>query len=236
MPDWAVALCEAVRDANPLSMTAAAALFGDMASQAHIPFDFAKGYCSARAHEMRRLINEQGVDCRKVFFHAAKDHSIRVEHPTNGTILWSYHVAPTVAVQTPQGVVRMVIDPSLFDRPVTVEEWTSVMTCEKSVLEHTSGAVYQPFDARDDEYRQTERLLEEARVVAEAWRRAGDEMERAETVAAARAAADALVAQETAARQPETVETAWEDGIVPETWEDDGIVPDEDSAEDDDAA
>jgi Glutaminase len=236
-PDWAIALCERIRgaagallgadppppvpppgsDRNPLSLERARTLFADMRA-ADIPFDFAKGYCSARAHEMRRLMAAQGVECRKVFFHAAKDHSIRVEHPTMGTILWAYHVAPTVAVQTPDGVVRMVIDPSLFDGPVTIEEWTGVMSCEKAVIEQTPGAIYQPFDARDDDYRQTERLLEEARVVAEAWRRAGEEMGRADLDAAARAAADEVLARE----------------VGPASWEEDGIVPDEDSAEDDD--
>jgi hypothetical protein len=156
-------------DGNPLSLEAAGTLFTDMRG-ADIPFDFAKSYCSARAHEMRRLMAAQGVECRKVFFHAAKDYSIRVQHPAMGTILWSYHVAPTVAVQTPGGVVRMVIDPSLFEGPVTIEEWRAVMHCDKAVLEQTSGAIYQPFDARDDDYKQTERLLAEARLAAEAWR------------------------------------------------------------------
>ena len=156
-------------DGNPLSLEEARTLLTDMRA-ADIPFDFAKSYCSARAHEMRRLMAAQGVECRKVFFHAAKDYSIRVQHPAMGTILWSYHVAPTVAVQTPGGVVRMVIDPSLFNGPVTIEEWKAVMKCDKAVLEQTSGAIYQPFDARDDDYKQTERLLEEARLAAEAWR------------------------------------------------------------------
>lgn len=230
VPHWAVLLPRQARgragpggppagpplgsDRNPLSLERVEALFGEMQA-ADIPFDFAKSYCSARAHEMRRLMAEQGIECRKVFFFAAVDHSIRVEHPTNGTILWSYHVAPTVAVQTPEGVVRMVIDPSLFEGPVTIDEWRAVMSCEKAVLQETPGEIYQPFDARDDDYRQTRAQLDAARLAAEAWRR---ERERA-------------------ARPDDPVL----DGLVPteesvdeDSWEKDGIVPDEDSAEDDD--
>ena len=117
----------------------------------------------------------QGIECRKAFYQATINHSIRVEHPVVGTVFWSYHVAPTVAVQTPQGVVRMVIDPSLFAGPVTIEEWTAVMSCDKAVLEQTPDYVYQPGDGRDDDYRQTARLLEEARLMAEAQRLAAAE-------------------------------------------------------------
>ena len=221
-------------DRNPLSLERVAALFADMASQRHIPFDFPQSYCSARAHEMRRLMALQGIECRKVFFHATVGHSIRAEHPVHGTITWSYHVAPTVAVQTPQGVVRMVVDPSLLDGPVTIEQWTAVMSCVSAQLEETQGEIYQPFDARDDEYRQTQKLLEEARLEAEGR---GLASERA-----------ARTAQEAAPPPfipppppftpppPEVVDDPVRDGIVPDeaSWEDDGIVPDEDSADDDD--
>ena len=37
---------------------------------------------------------------------------------------WHYHVAPAVRVRGADGSVHdMVLDPSLFDRPATVEEW-----------------------------------------------------------------------------------------------------------------
>jgi hypothetical protein len=201
-------------DANPLSLERAAELFADMRAQRHIPFDFPQSYCSARAHEMRRLMALQGVECRKVFFLATVGHSIRAEHPAHGTITWSYHVAPTVAVRTPQGVVTMVIDPSLFDGPVTIEQWRAVMECDSAQLQETQGAIYQPFDARDDEYRQTQRLLEEARLEAEGR---GLASERA-----------ARTAEEAAPPPFIPPPPAVDDALA------DGIVPDEDSADDDD--
>ncbi len=222
-------------DANPLSLERAVALFGELRSQQHIPFDFPQSYCSARAHEMRRLMAEQGIECRKVFFHPTVGHSIGAEHPVHGTITWSYHVAPTVAVQTPQGVVvRMVVDPSLFDGPVTIEQWRAVMSCPSAQLVETPGEVYQPFDARDDDYSQTQRLLEEARLEAEGR---GLASERAARTAAESAPPPFIPAPPPfTPPPPEVVDDPVRDGIVPDeaSWEDDGIVPDEDSADDDD--
>lgn len=204
-------------DRNPLSLERVAALFTDMQSQRHIPYDFPQSYCSARAHEMRRLMALQGIECRKVFFYATVGDSIRAEHPVHGAITWSYHVAPTVAVQTPEGVVvRMVVDPSLFDGPVTIEQWTAVMSCHSAQLVETPGEIYQPFDARDDDYRQTQKLLEEARLEAEGRGLASER--------AARTAAEA-------APPPFTPPPP---SVVMDQTLADGIVPDEDSADDDD--
>ncbi|MCX7113398.1 MAG: protein-glutamine glutaminase family protein [Proteobacteria bacterium] len=45
-------------------------------------------------------------------------------HPDGKVEWYGYHVAPTVPVQKADGSVQdMVIDPSMFDHPVTVDEW-----------------------------------------------------------------------------------------------------------------
>ena len=41
-------------------------------------------------------------------------------------MLWSWHVAPIVGVDLGDGPQNYVIDPSIFDEPVTVAVWTRV--------------------------------------------------------------------------------------------------------------
>ncbi|MBY0413677.1 MAG: hypothetical protein K2Q18_05910, partial [Bdellovibrionales bacterium] len=50
--------------------------------------------------------------------------------PESG-IRWNFHVAPIVYVKDDHNnIQKMVIDPSLFDRPVSVAEWDAKMTKE----------------------------------------------------------------------------------------------------------
>jgi glutaminase-like protein len=164
---------------NPLTLEQAARLFELMKSQEHIPFRYAREYCFARAHEMYRLISELGIDARKVWTispnygtekawdeHGVNpDGAINVEHRAQGRIDWVYHVAPTVSVQTADGPVRMVIDPSLFEGPVKEADWKA----PDARFEETDGRYYKP-GILDDDYSLTKADLEEARQADEEWR------------------------------------------------------------------
>jgi hypothetical protein len=69
---------------------------------------------------MIRDCQRQGIRADKVWaFPPGQGQSLA----PSGQIHWRYHVAPVVHVQSGHGVVPMVIDPSLFNRPVTVDEW-----------------------------------------------------------------------------------------------------------------
>jgi glutaminase-like protein len=171
---------------RPLTAAEAAALFADLAG-ADIPFDYPVNYCFARAHEMRRLMEarEPPVASRKVWNFSPnlrraggthdenrrlrEDGALSVRHPAMGTCLWTYHVAPTVVVEGPDGPRPMVLDPALFEGPVTIEEWRAAQGVGESIVEETGGEVYVPVDARDDDYSRTQEDLERARMAHAAW-------------------------------------------------------------------
>jgi len=114
-----------------LSEAQANQLFRDLASQPQIPFDYPDDCCYSRAHEMSRIMNERGIPNRKVWNYGntyPSGASLRATTPNHpsGQVNWRYHVAPVVQVRGNDGVTRdMVMDPSLFDRPVTVDEWAA---------------------------------------------------------------------------------------------------------------
>jgi hypothetical protein len=105
----------------------AEALFADLAAQGDIVFRYLAEGCYARAHLMVQRLLQLGAVPRKVWtFAQGRDDPLWVNPPGQPEVVvsWGYHVAPTVRVRDPDGVVRdVVLDPSLFDRPVPVEEW-----------------------------------------------------------------------------------------------------------------
>ena len=135
-------------ESEAISEEQAQQLFNDMAAQKDIAFKYPNDGCYARAHLMSERMQEQGITPGKVWNYASANFD-----PTNGTSLrvntkydyedkgyveWGYHVAPTVKVQRSDGTVEdMVIDPSLFDKPVTIAEWKAIQGDSSSVIMQT---------------------------------------------------------------------------------------------------
>ena len=114
-------------------------MFDELANDKNIPFGYPKDCCFARAHEMCRQLEAKGVKCGKTWYYSADWPAEGSEDypPANlfvsglpktdvipdGSLKWTYHVAPTVEVDGKP----MVFDPSMFKGPVTPEEWRSKM-------------------------------------------------------------------------------------------------------------
>ena len=96
-----------------------------------IPFQYVIDGCYARAHQMRKIITERyGFCCEKVFSFANQnndDLAVRADKWGGCCVYWWYHVAPLVRVRFRFGrfslVLAMVIDPSMFDKPVLLSSW-----------------------------------------------------------------------------------------------------------------
>jgi hypothetical protein len=107
-----------------------------------IPFLYPDDGCFARAHEMCRLMSAMGVRPRKVWIRGSLRTPTR-NHPSCA-VLWGWHVAPTLCVR---GFLffwgrPMVVDPSLFDMPVTPAVWKSVQGDPAATLDHTDASPY----------------------------------------------------------------------------------------------
>jgi len=119
-------------------------IFRKMAKREDIAFAYPTDGCYARAHLMIREMQEMGLKPKKVWTFSS-DPSIdplwvsTSNHP-NGMVEWGYHVAPTIQVQGSDGVVQdMVIDPSMFDQPVTVTEWVEAQHDTPRVITTVPG-------------------------------------------------------------------------------------------------
>ena len=105
-----------------------------------IPFDYPDDGCWGRAHEMYRLMGNQGVACNKVWIYG----NLRAATTNNPhcQVSWGWHVAPTLQVKIGTRTETYVIDPSLFPKPVTQAAWASVQGDPQAQLAGSPGAVF----------------------------------------------------------------------------------------------
>ena len=101
-----------------------------------IPFNYPDDGCWARAHEMCRLIIAAGITPNKVWIFG----SLRAasQNNPNCQVLWGWHVAPTLSV----GTETYVIDPALFNGPVTEATWASVQGDPNRTLIPSPASTY----------------------------------------------------------------------------------------------
>lgn len=88
----------------------------------HIPFKYGDDGCDARAFEIGHLLEKkESILVGKIFI----EGEIWVESPniSTGEVGWWMHVAPFVVVRKGKKNTVMVIDPTLFDKLVSKEEW-----------------------------------------------------------------------------------------------------------------
>ena len=130
-----------------------------------IPFGYPDDGCWGRAHEMYRLMANQGVVCNKVWIYgslvAATTNNPRCQ------VRWGWHVAPTLLVNIGGKPQVYVIDPSLFPGPVPQATWASVQGDPRAQLVGTAGAVfyrsYSGSTQTDPSFSQTNQVLAQYR-------------------------------------------------------------------------
>ncbi|HEY5911580.1 MAG TPA: protein-glutamine glutaminase family protein [Verrucomicrobiae bacterium] len=107
-----------------------------------IPFLYPDDGCFARAHEMCRLMIERGLSPRKVWIKG----SLHVSTANNPQcyVNWGWHVAPTLCVRGRWffNIETMVIDPSLFNTPVSPATWKGLQGDPGATLSYTSADLY----------------------------------------------------------------------------------------------
>jgi hypothetical protein len=129
-----------------------------------IPFQYVRDGCYARAHKMKQIIEDQyGYCCEKVFSFANQGNDrlwVRAGKWGGCCVDWWYHVAPLVRVRVQLSFrigtsrlafdlqLAMVIDPSMFDKPVLLSTWLAAQenkSCRSSA--HMSSYSIQPASA-----------------------------------------------------------------------------------------
>jgi hypothetical protein len=124
-----------------------------------IPFLYPDDGCWGRAHEMRRLMVNTGLNPKKVWIQG----SLHVSTKNNPTcnVYWGWHVAPWLCVRGPFPQRQaMVIDPSLFTTPVSKATWKGVQGDPNATLTDSDGSIFYLWgNVTDPNYLQTNQVL-----------------------------------------------------------------------------
>src|SRR5208282_6419970 len=127
-----------------ISQREAQKIFNELASRTDIAWNYAPDGCYARAHIMVQQMIEKGLAPGKAWTFNTPKGYMWVEGP-GGKVSWCFHVAPTLPVRMPDGSVKdMVFDPSLFDRPVSVEDWAHAQHNDPEVVKTRLGEAPRP--------------------------------------------------------------------------------------------
>ena len=101
-------------------------LFQEMTVQRKIPFGFPEDGCYARAHEMSYQLDKKKIETAKIF--ATGLFRLDNGKAESGIVTWGFHVAPVLIVDDGKTKSLLVIDPSLFLEPASVEDWLMKLT------------------------------------------------------------------------------------------------------------
>ena len=121
-----------IPSATSVTERQALSLFEELADNKDIPFDHRDG-CFARAEEMRRLLEQKGIQPIKVWAFQDHDHALKFQRPVSGDppSIWVYHVAVALPIIDSSGQKKIhVFDPTIFDAPVEVSEWAAKLNAD----------------------------------------------------------------------------------------------------------
>lgn len=129
--------------------------FTALSSLSYIPFSYPDSGCYARAHEMGLLLDQRGIISAKIFLFG--DLKVKTKNHPKGEVNWLYHVAPIVRQKISESEsVVMVLDPSLFNRAVTINEWQKIQTLHAPTqslrVVYTKRFTFKPDELMDLDY------------------------------------------------------------------------------------
>jgi hypothetical protein len=142
-----------------------------------IPFQYVIDGCYARAHKMRWIITKKfRYCCDKVFSFANQNSdvlSVQANKWGGCCVTWWYHVAPLIRMKLGRfGVLALVIDPGMFNKPVLLSTWLAAQensgcnpAAKVSMYSIQPGSAYGPANyagtafSTDDLYTATDATL-----------------------------------------------------------------------------
>jgi hypothetical protein len=111
---------------KPVPLKKALKIFDQLADMEDVAFGYPYNGCEARAYILCRRMTEMGLTPGKAWAFEGK-RKLCVEL-AGKKYKWWFHVAPVLPIRMPDKTVQnLVIDPGLFDGPVSLKEWGDIM-------------------------------------------------------------------------------------------------------------
>jgi hypothetical protein len=117
-------------------------IFKFLKDSSQIQFNYPQGNCHNRAELMCMFLKKKNISNFKIWNFAPSQFSLicskmlevkdKNDFTPGGIVKWGYHVAPTVLTRISGKLDTLVLDPSLFNEPISYKKWLSVQGCKES--------------------------------------------------------------------------------------------------------
>lgn len=156
-----------------ISEADAGQLFQSFLADKTIPFRYPIDGCYARATKMAQIAEKKKIKMAKIYVEGFL--VVKTDYEEMAEVNWGWHVAPIAYVKKATGETEVrVFDPSLFDRPVTIEEWKQKMLAnsDAKISAVYMGSRFQYFPKNfeqekkkwvDDDLRNVDQVMREYR-------------------------------------------------------------------------
>ncbi|TNF27432.1 MAG: hypothetical protein EP319_11625 [Deltaproteobacteria bacterium] len=102
-------------------------LFNDFLNHPKLVFSANNTGCESKADLMAEIAHQKGHEVSKIWvrpMNSTDNFPVYLNEAKTESTVWNYHVAIQVKMKTSSGTETMIIDPSLFDEPVTMDTWS----------------------------------------------------------------------------------------------------------------
>jgi len=136
---------------EPISMGKAIELFDDMSSIFKNIFKYVEDACHLRAHLISGYLFDKGIISDKAWVMGTEEAPIRFKLGRRCKS-WEFHVASAVKVETfnDDNPIAVIMDPAMFDGPVTIASLVSTLNVTENHIKireglfNGKGGVYAP--------------------------------------------------------------------------------------------
>ncbi len=114
-------------------------LFKDFLNHPKLVWSANNTGCESKADLMAQIAHEKGYEVSKIWvrpLNSTDNFPIYLNAAKTESTVWNYHVAIQVKVKTSNGSETMIIDPSLFDEPVSMDTWSKRMTSKANEYDY----------------------------------------------------------------------------------------------------
>jgi hypothetical protein len=110
-----------------LSQFEAKVIFQEYKQHKKLCWEIPNTGCEARADLMAEIAQKKGYSPRKIWMYPNSDSilSAHINQSCTETVIWDFHVAPLLAVEIDGANRELVFDPTLFDGPQEIPDWTA---------------------------------------------------------------------------------------------------------------
>jgi len=137
-----------IDETEALTKENAESLFQFLKDSTQLEFRYSFGGCEDRAHAMSLFLNKKNIESRKIWnfdpyyislFNAQQNLSAVDRSGLNNKVYWGFHVAPIVKIKSGDIYSLAVLDPSVSDSLLTINQWLDLQDAPNSHFTFTDS-------------------------------------------------------------------------------------------------